>query len=340
MRLGTHHLPPVALAALVMGCAEIDLAAAPGNELPAADDSRPDLADPSGDGARSACTSHATWIHPGDSDAPVRIDTSVRVGIEPALPADRDDWSLKVPGVEGTALLSEDRRTLTFVPNEPLAHEQAYEIAVTVCDDVRTQGFRTLPPPVSEAGLPGRAWAVDLDTLTWVQPASVASFLDDLGLDTLVLSVQRSDGALELVGRLAVRIGSTPLPLPCSALIEFGPIDLRDNPRFVVPTTDIEVGWLGATARVEQLRLEGLLANDGATLANLEARAVFDTRGIDRMLGDEVVCDLSERFGEDCEACEDGEPACLPAFVSDIRGTAVSSNSLFDLGIDLWGLCP
>lgn len=261
------------------------------------------------------CDVEVAWLEPDDRAEHVDRDRPIEAGFTAPLPEDDRLWGLGLRGVAGTVEVSDDRMTARFVPDRPLAADTRFTAGATACDDTREAVFRTLGSPIDPEDVVGLTWIAPLDLVSWVSPEVAGLFAPSLPLGGMALWIEGiGSGAPRLVGQ-PVSVGpGGPEADPCDEVVDLGPVDLTDNPRIRVGPVDVATDGELALASV---RVEGILADDGARLEAITVDTLLDTRVLDGLLPGLDVCVAALALGEPCQPCPtDGTVACLATFLT------------------------
>jgi hypothetical protein len=278
----------------------------------------PDL-DP---GSDPTCAAEVVSLYP---DGEV-VDVHSVLTAEFSEAIDVEHLLLDIVGVPGQVTVASDGLSAIFAPQAPLEHGTSYEARALVCESQMVVGFDTALAPLDPASLDGVSWFAPLQDSTWEYP-EVADILD-LGDNGMLLSASREPhtGALQLHGAIANSSADGVTQSSCFDPVAFGPLDLDDNPSFVVGPVDMTLP-LGKGAVLEDTFIVGQFCGQGDAIAPLALEGMLDTRTIDDSL-----CMVAEYTGEPCLPCSDGEISCLPTYLSlaeaiRIDGVAVDTSA-------------
>ena len=199
------------------------------------------------------------------------VDTSVTVTFSAAIP-DGGTWSVDIADVDGTATLSDDGMSATFVPDATLPFETAFTVTATACDDTQTAEFATRPQPVDPAVIDGMTYGISEDELNVTVPSRLGGILGLAGLELFnVIALQLSnydDQANTFqVSSTILDADSTPV---CDFLISV-PTDFSTNPLVVFGPEDllVDLGF-GPLLTLEDLMVRARAASDGSELTDVE----------------------------------------------------------------------
>lgn len=257
--------------------------------------------------ADAACHARIVRLEPGNEVEGVDPTAEVSLTVDLPLPVDAA-WRLEVVGAAGEAGWSNDRRTAWWRPTEPLAHGTRYTVEAAVCDDVRTTTFTTAAAHVDPVLLAGTTWAVTLDSLEWLAPASSDLLTNLFEVTAVQLQVVGPPEALRL---LATAVGDR-----CVPPIDLGPLDLAANPSFSSGPARMEVDVGRARVIAEGIVLSGTFTADGQAVSDLGVSALLDLAALTPLIGGLDACVMSRALGEPCVPCGDGRAACVPVVMS------------------------
>lgn len=286
----------------------------------------------------TGCEARVTTVSPGPEALLVPVDAPIVMRFSSPLP-EGQSWGLGLDGVTGQASLSADRTQAEFVPDAPLSPETTYTLVGSSCEDLVEHTFTTRGVAVSADALVDRAWAMNPRDAEWLAPATAPVFSSLLDLPGFLLRVDASSGTPHLIGRFAADSGLGLLPVPCAPVLDFGPLDLSDSPRFSTTQDTLQFRWLGLSVDLTALHLSGSFSRGGDGIAELSLSGLIDTRVVEAMTGVQALCGQSAEFGEACEPCPDGATACLQAFVVQHEATSAPATNLYDDFLADHGLC-
>lgn len=288
--------------------------------------------------ANTGCASGIASVQPGVDAILVPVDTSVVLAYTHPLP-DGQQPSLRVDGVTGLTALSADRLQATFTPDAPLAPETTYTVIASECEDLIEHGFTTRGVAVSVDDIASRSWGLSVGSSEWIAPASAPLFAPLLDLPSFVLQIDTSSGLPHLVGRFAADTALGLTPVPCAPLLDFGPLDLSDSPRFTTHDDSMTFRWLGLSMSLSAMHVTGTFAGGGTSIAELSLSGLLDARVLEAVTGVEDLCDQAAEFGDACEPCTDGAVACLPSFIVQHEAAEITPIDLYGDWLADHGLC-
>ena len=227
--------------------------------------------------------------------------------------------------VDGTLHREQDGRLLWFEPVPMLTPYNSYSFDTTACgvsDSLRLDiGAYGLPINDPQVALAGRTWRIDLRAAPWADPVGIGEVLA-LNSAPLLLSVTGTQGAVTArIGEDLPDLSHQDWCRPTRA-VEAAVADL---PHLTVLADPWALTVSDLTLRLRDARLRTTFAPDGADLW-ADFSGTLDTRDVDitDALGD--LCDLLESFGGRCDACADGEIACITVRFGPVKGEEISGS--------------
>jgi len=278
------------------------------------------------------CDATISSVDPDPNYRLAPIDQVVTVTFDKAIAAS-DPYNLEIAGVAGAQNLEADMMTLTFTPDSPLAYDTMYTVNASVCSDVASSTFATLPEPLDGSTLEGRSYGVPFDTLNITEPANSAALSALLPIDWLAVQVGAYDPkANELTALGAVAIDEKGVPtLDCGAAIGDIGVGFDLNPYFSMGPTILTID--AGTAQVDAIdfTLLGRFNDDGTEIQDVSVYALIDLSEMGAPLDCATIALLASGT---CEPCTAGAPTsdCLV-----LEGDAPAGYE--DPALDIEGIC-
>ena len=260
---------------------------------------------------------------PGDGDMDVPVNSPVTLIFNDEV--FEGEWSMDVEGVDGTATLSVDGMSATFIADESFAASSSVTANWSVCQTSGTFSFMT-GGPTKGAELPGNTYLVDYNDVEWVEPSELVDlFGDQVDLEHILIMVTDYNDAtdeLGVVGALGEDVGAGIEQAACYTPMLFSDVDFAENPTFSAGPSTLSVDLGGVTVTLEDLFIEATFSTDAELLNNVAITGYIDTRPLDA-LGYGDISVLAAVLGISVVACSDGATECLYAHL------AVSEAELF-----------
>jgi hypothetical protein len=244
-------------------------------------------------------------VRPWDGDLDVPADTCIEAELTQHPHCQEVDLTGPFGPVEGTT--SVRGSTLSFCPATDL------ELGFTYFVDIVTDGYE-VSTEFGTYGLGAPADGPPMTTGAYLGSPTAYSALRHLGIDTdrhlaLEVSGSREDMTLRLG---AVQVEGT---VPCTATLQL-PASW-DNPVLGAELAETEwpfplLGEVRSGAPIRDLVLEATLI-PGRNWMALDLSFHADLRQAAGQEHLETLCETSAQAGWACEACDDGEPACIHA---------------------------
>jgi hypothetical protein len=173
------------------------------------------------------------------------------------------------------------------------------------------------------ASLEGRTWAVDLDTVTFTEPAGLEGLLSLLDSSILLFHVtEESEDRLELVVAMAGVDGRQD---PCERIVTL-PDAAWTNPDFAIDEGRLELTVGGEAMNIRDAFLAAQVVSQGEGWSDGELLGELDAREVEPALPSGTdVCDLIDTMGGSCHACSDGSRTCFDLVIEEIVASAVDS---------------
>jgi len=264
------------------------------------------------------CDLTVTSIDPAPDTRDVSIDAMVTVTFSGAIP-EGAVWMVDIAGIEGTAVLSEDRTEATFAPDAALEYETVYTISATACSDTLEADFLTEDAPVDPLTLEGVTFGIQEDDLNVIEPKAAQAFLDLFekqgGLfGTLAVELPAYDpGTTSFTGVGGV-IDEESDQFFCDQLVTTT-VDYSENPTLSFGPDDLPIDVdIDTTIVLEELTVTGRVAADGLSLLNPQISLLLA---------------IEELPGSPFDECLDNLGVCLPC-TSSKTGTCLR----FVAGVD------
>ncbi len=174
--------------------------------------------------------------------------------------------------------------------------------------------------PVSE-DLTGKVYAVGPTDMTLVEPAQLAElYLENVGKDILIYVASETTTTLQLQAALAADDGSQN---PCETVRDLPQADWL-NPSFQAGPADMEIGFGGQPATLQDVELTGTFSPDAGSFGDGTLAGVVDARELAAALGGIDACEMLDGMGSSCIPCDDGELQCASVRFEDVQGTEAS----------------
>ena len=261
------------------------------------------------------CDARLDTIIPADLTTNVDCDEMVLVTFTDR--AYEGQWTLGIVDVNGTAELSDDGMSATFVPDEPLDYDTIYTVEATACEDEAETRFWTVLEPVDLDTLDDRTYVMPYGDLVWVEPASSVALHPFVTFESFLMEVSDVYPTVNALDTRFTAGWSQGVP-ECGSIVDTS-ADYTNNPTFVTGSSSLYIpiptSAPPTTLTIEDLRVEASFANQGTSIVNVVMKGMLDTRGFDPLLGSNT-CLLAAAFGDICQACLDGENRCLPVHVT------------------------
>ncbi len=222
-----------------------------------------------------------TALSPTDGSTSVAVDVVLEASFSEAVDEVLSfTLTVGVQDLGGSVTLSDDGMSATFTPTTFLATETAYTAEISVCDGVsETSTFTTLAAEIEPNVLVDRTFDVDLEQVTWIQPApSIGALLVGfLPYTHLLFQVSEIDETAETITFQGAGGGpdSNGTLVQCSEAFAFDPADFSNNPAFTAGPIDTEI--LGY--QVFQYTETGAFNGDGSAILDLNISTLIDLTG-------------------------------------------------------------
>lgn len=290
-----------------------------------------------------------TDTDPWDGRCPDRHDTTVptagvadwywrdplRVFVATARTDAYDGFVVDASGVRipSSLVWAESGGSFQVVPDAPLAASTDFVLRVVDCEGTTEVPFRTsglgAPMVVPLEEMRGRAFHLNIQEATWLEPGGVAPLLTLYFTDEVLIGVPLVTPAeLHLTLAFATEDDDGGLEqFDGERTTTFPPSDFTGAPYFAASAPSVDLVLTGARIPVHQFAFSGTFSADGAQIGGGRVSGVGDTRFAGVLLGDDApgtVCELAASLGVVCGECpNDGEPYCLPVSVEDVEGSWV-----------------
>ncbi len=225
--------------------------------------------------------------------------------------------------VDGLLTRHHGNRQIRFRPVPPLQTATTYEAYLEVSNGFLSWSFSTssLGLPI-EADLAGVALAFPLSEGLLLDPAGLAGVLPPAlsGLHPIV-QFQNDPGQFNVPVRLGVQVladtgGPQDLDQPTHELVASW-----SDPFFEIRLPRLEHAMGAWDLVVEEPVFEGVIASNPSDNGSVSLSGLWDTRSAEAFLGtgSGSLCVMAMNAGgQNCEACSDGEVACLPLLLAEV----------------------
>lgn len=167
--------------------------------------------------------------------------------------------------------------------------------------------------------LEGNTWALDLATVTFVEPPGLASVLSLMESTVLLFhATDESTDELDMVVTLAAADGQQD---PCQRVQALPDADWL-NPVFAIDEGVLELSISGAPVAFRDTVLSATVEPDGRGWHDGVLLGTLDARDLEAAFPEGTdVCNLVEAMGSACGRCDDGAAQCFELHLDDIAAT-------------------
>lgn len=240
------------------------------------------------------------------------------------------DFSAAIEGpVPGKTVITGGGTTVTFVPDEELAYEQAYTFTLHGCGGETPLNFSTFwgePLPDITVEVRGETYAVDMQTARIVQPPGLGAILSGLVDSSILIHVLDVDAtSLQALGAASIPLHDT--QDFCSATARFPSADFTLSPDISLGPVTLPLSLAGVRVPVRELAFTGRFSTDGSYIGGITLTAGLDLRDVGAGFPDlGTVDDLCAYADTGCLPCDDGTVACITLEATDLTavGTAAT----------------
>ncbi len=226
----------------------------------------------------------------------------------------------------------------TLIIDGPFDAATTYTWTIDACGGPVSTTFSTsaLGGPLTSGpeALVGSAWALDLGSATWDEPALLGAVVGIYATAPLIVQVEAADDvALRWLGT-----GGKLDPFegivvdPSQAMWTFPDADFTEQPSFLTGGATAVISWEGLPVEVDQLVFGGVFTADGVDIEHATLAGAFDLRHMGSLVGagddPEGFCGVLGDLGVQCRLCTDGTLACLDVALSDVPAIPLSPGIL------------
>lgn len=232
----------------------------------------------------------------------------------------------EIPGSMGY-----DELWVSFVPDNPLTPNRAYEVILNWCDDTHTSTAWTtseIGAPVDPSALIGQVFAMEIGQGRFVRPPGIGPLLQQQADEPILLGVTSQVGNdLHIIAAPGTFSDEQDLCRPSVAFPQ--PAPFGQNPYFETGEgSQLELMLEGISLPIANPQFTGAFSVDGAEIAGVTLTGLMDTRPMAGLVGatgdDDAMCDLVLTFGVSCEPCPDGQPYCLDTLIDTMTADLAS----------------
>ena len=184
-----------------------------------------------------------------------------------------------------------------------------------------------------ETDVTGEAYALDLSTATWEEPAGLGALLGDALNATILVGVEEASDIIDFL--IAIPEAGTDEQDFCSPTLDFDPISFDSSPFFEIGPADLPVNLMGFSLTIYDMNINGTFQPDGGGMDNIKIAGSLDLRDLEDTLDEltggiasdaDAACDFALLLGVGCSACpSDGVENCLSVSLTDIEATATGT---------------
>lgn len=262
------------------------------------------------------CDATVVASNPSDGSVDVPVNSALTIIFNDEVFA--GEWSMDVDGVDGSATLSVDGMSATFMADANYADSTGYTANWSVCQTSGLFDFTT-GGETNGAELPGNTYLIDYNDVEWVEPDGLEDLLGgNVDLEHILVMVtdyNEATNALGIVGALGEDVGFGMEQAACYSPMLFSDVDFTDNPTFSAGPSTLSMDLGGVEANLEDLYIEATFSTDAQLLNNVAITGYIDTRPLDS-LGYGDVSVLLSLLGMTVVPCADGATECLYAHLA------------------------
>jgi hypothetical protein len=271
------------------------------------------------------CTTTIDSTYPADGSTNFYYRDSVEFFL-----SDADPTAKVITEIDGNQYVSEDGKTILFVPDQALEPLTTYEVGLDYCHGSPSISFTT-----SELGgeitsledVEGNTYVFNLDHARYTSGEQAAkALLAIFNKEVLIQILEATENSVSMrgaVGETVDGIVEQDLCYRTLDLAEFG----VENADFSYEDSELIIDFYETELSFLNLWLSGTFAPDGSWIGGVSIVANVDVRGLTESMGlgsADDICTFAEGLGAPCESCSnDGEAYCIEIAAEKISALAV-----------------
>ena len=245
-----------------------------------------------------------------------------------------DETAQILTDIPGDTLWSDDGRTLTFKPRDPLAPMTTYSVTLDYCYASPEIVFSTSQYGTAleaSADLEGAVYMLDFTSGDYTMGDNAGELMNAVFQWPILVQLLDTDGPyLDAMAAIGEKDTQTPAQNMCARTLLVDQLSTATLPLLSGGMNDEVFGAIGGLLRFESFQFDGTIGPDALSLGGIRYEASLGVAEIADLLpdfgGEDAVCTLASNLDMPCEPCATDEfELCLRVAAEHISGIRVST---------------